>query len=175
MVDKKNLKNEINNKMTDVGHDAKNFLDRFLGDVSKKSATKQILIGASTGWVTGFLTMKVGKVIAISVGGSIILLQIASNEGYINIDWSKITRKANKLADKAEEAITGEGPSWADKADRFIDRKLNQAESVLKKQQKSAKKWYSNFIGDANGPKLNEFHIFLISFASGVAIGLGTA
>lgn len=65
--------------------------------------------------VTGFLTMKVGKIVAVSVGGSIILLQIAANEGYIQIDWNKITKKANKLADKAEEAITGEGPSWADK------------------------------------------------------------
>lgn len=65
--------------------------------------------------VTGFLTMKVGKIVAVSVGGSIILLQIAANEGYITIDWNKITSKANKLADKAEEAITGEGPSWADK------------------------------------------------------------
>lgn len=59
--------------------------------------------------------MKVGKVVAISVGGAIILLQIAANEGYIEIDWNKVTKKANKLADKAEEAITGEGPSWADK------------------------------------------------------------
>lgn len=59
--------------------------------------------------------MKVGKVIAIGVGGSIILLQVASNEGYINIDWNKIGKRANNLADKAEEAITGEGPSWAEK------------------------------------------------------------
>lgn len=43
------------------------------------------------------------------------MLQIASNEGYITIDWSKITKKANKIADKAEEAITGEGPSFAQK------------------------------------------------------------
>ncbi|CRL01784.1 CLUMA_CG015000, isoform A [Clunio marinus] len=175
MVDKKNLKNEINKEMTNVGSEAKNFLDRLLGDVSKKSATKQILIGAGTGWATGFLTMKVGKVVAVSVGGSIILLQIAANEGYIKIDWNKLTSKANKLADKAEEAITGEGPSWADKADRFVDRKLNQAEDLLKKKGKSAKKWYSNFIGDANGPKLNEFHIFVISFAAGVALGIGSA
>jgi FUN14 domain-containing protein 1 len=59
--------------------------------------------------------MKVGKLVAICCGGTIIILQIANNEGYITIDWSKITKKANKLADKAEEAITGEGPSWADK------------------------------------------------------------
>jgi hypothetical protein len=49
-VDKKNLKNEINKGMSNVGDEAKNFLDRLLGDVSKKSATKQILIGAGSGW-----------------------------------------------------------------------------------------------------------------------------
>lgn len=64
--------------------------------------------------------MKVGKIVAISVGGSIILLQIAANEGYIQIDWNKLTNKANKLADKAEEAITGEGPSWADKVSDIV-------------------------------------------------------
>ena len=59
--------------------------------------------------------MKVGKAVAIAVGGSIIILQIASNEGYITIDWNKLLRKADKIADKAEEAISGQGPSWADK------------------------------------------------------------
>lgn len=171
----KNLKNEINKEMSNIGNEAKGILERLLGDVSKKSAAKQILIGTSTGWVTGFLTMKVGKIVAVSVGGSIILLQIAANEGYITIDWNKITKKANKLADKAEEAITGEGPSWADKADRYLDRKLDQAENVLKKKGKAAKKWYSNFIGDERGPKLNEFHIFTLSFVAGLAIGIGTA
>jgi FUN14 domain-containing protein 1 len=32
------------------GENVSSFLDRILGDVSKKSATKQILIGAGTGW-----------------------------------------------------------------------------------------------------------------------------
>lgn len=62
-------------------------------------------------------------------------------------------------------------------ADRFIDRKLDQAESALKKKQKTAKKWYSNLVGDTNGngPKLNELHIFTISFVAGLALGVGTA
>lgn len=60
-------------------------------------------------------------------------------------------------------------------ADRFVDRKLDEAERVLKGKGKQAKKWYSNFIGDSNGAKLNEFHIFVISFAAGVALGMGTA
>lgn len=49
-VDNKNLKNEINKEMSNIGNDAKGFIQRLLGDVSKKSATKQILIGTSTGW-----------------------------------------------------------------------------------------------------------------------------
>lgn len=49
-ADKKNIKNEINKEMSNIGNEAKSFLDRVLGDVSKKSATKQILIGAGSGW-----------------------------------------------------------------------------------------------------------------------------
>jgi FUN14 domain-containing protein 1 len=60
-------------------------------------------------------------------------------------------------------------------ADRFIDRKLDQAEGLLKNKGKAAKKWYTNLIGDDQGPKLNELHIFAMSFAAGVALGIGTA
>lgn len=56
-----------------------------------------------------------------------------------------------------------------------MDRKLDQAEDHLKRQQKVGKKWYSNLVGDARGPKLNELHIFTISFVAGLAIGLGAA
>lgn len=49
-VEKKNIKNEINKEMSNIGNEAKSYLDRFLGDVSKSSATKQILIGAGSGW-----------------------------------------------------------------------------------------------------------------------------
>jgi hypothetical protein len=49
-VDNKNLKNEINKEMSSIGNEAKGFFQQFFRDVSKKSATKQILIGASSGW-----------------------------------------------------------------------------------------------------------------------------
>lgn len=60
-------------------------------------------------------------------------------------------------------------------ADRFVDRKLDQAEKLMKNKGKAARKWYSNFVGDDKGPKLNEFHIFMLSFAAGVAVGIGIA
>jgi len=65
--------------------------------------------------VTGFITMKVGKIAACAVGGGIIMLQIAAHQGYIKINWDKITRKAEKITDKMEEKITGEAPKFMDK------------------------------------------------------------
>ncbi|KAF7286974.1 hypothetical protein GWI33_002818 [Rhynchophorus ferrugineus] len=155
--------------------DAKNFISRFIGDVSKSSATKQIILGASSGWVTGFLAMRVGKSAALALGGGIILLQIANEKGYINVNWDKVNKKIDKVVDKVEEQITGEGPSWMDKvtAERFVDRKINQAEDKLKKNQKKAKNWFSRFSGEEC--KLQDVHIFIMSFAAGIAIGIGSA
>lgn len=174
MSDRKIKKDETNKEIINMS-EAAGILDRFVGDVSKKSATKQILIGAGSGWATGYITMKVGKLAAIAVGGGIILLQIANQQGYIQIDWNKIHKKVDKVTDKVEEAVTGQGPSWADKAERFVDRKLNQAEDTLKKKTKKAQKWYTNLIGDDTGCKINDLHIFVCAFAAGVALGVGTA
>lgn len=60
-------------------------------------------------------------------------------------------------------------------AERYVDRKIDQAEGAMKKGQKKAKKWYSTFIGDDSGPKINNLHIFLVGFTGGVAIGLASA
>lgn len=37
---------------------AKNFIDKILGDVSKESATKQIVIGTASGWYVLFINSK---------------------------------------------------------------------------------------------------------------------
>lgn len=60
-------------------------------------------------------------------------------------------------------------------AERYVDRKLDQAETSLKKSQTTAIKWYSSLIGDESGPKINNLHIFLLGFTGGVAIGLASA
>lgn len=60
-------------------------------------------------------------------------------------------------------------------AERFVDRQLNDAERLLKNKQKKAKKWYTNFIGDESGVKVNDFHIFVCSFAAGVFVGFASA
>lgn len=42
----KELENQVIEKMSSAG----TYLEKFLGDVSKKSATKQIVIGGVSGW-----------------------------------------------------------------------------------------------------------------------------
>lgn len=59
--------------------------------------------------------MRVGKSAALALGGGIILLQIANEKGYINVNWDKVNTKIDKVVDKVEEQVTGEGPSWMDK------------------------------------------------------------
>lgn len=71
--------------------------------------------------VTGFITMKIGKVAACAVGGGIIMLQIAAHQGYIKINWDKVMRKAENITDKVEEKITGEGPNFMDKVRQIFD------------------------------------------------------
>lgn len=64
---------------------------------------------------TGVVTVKIGKIAACAIGGSIIIMQIAAHQGYIKVNWDKVMTKAEKISDKVEEKITGEGPNLMDK------------------------------------------------------------
>lgn len=64
---------------------------------------------------TGYSTMKIGKTAAFLIGSSIILLEVAHEQGLIKIDWSKVSKKVDQVGDKVEEVVTGEGPKWMDK------------------------------------------------------------
>ncbi|XP_076752631.1 FUN14 domain-containing protein 2 isoform X2 [Xylocopa sonorina] len=169
----KKSKDEANKEELDISKEAKSMIDKILGDVSKTSATKQIIIGTTSGWLTGFVTMKVGKIAAFAVGGGIIMLQIAAHQGYIKINWDKIQKKAEKITDKVEEKVTGEGPKLLDKVERFVDKKLDKAEQLLKNGESRTRRWYHSITGDKSF-KTQEIHIFLTSFVAGLALGIAS-
>lgn len=52
---------------------------------------------------------------AFTIGGAIILLELANEQGIIKIDWNRLTRKADQVGDKVQKAVTGEGPKWMEK------------------------------------------------------------
>lgn len=91
--------------MVEAADKAKDFISKFLGDVNKSDATKQILMGAGSGWFSGYLAMRVAKTTAFAVGGGIILLQIANETGFVKVNWKKLNRNLEKVADRVENEL----------------------------------------------------------------------
>lgn len=69
--------------------------------------------------MTGFASAKVGRLAAFTIGGAIILLEIANERGIIKVDWNRLFRKADEVGDKVQEAVTGQGPKWMEKVNNF--------------------------------------------------------
>ncbi|KAI4458786.1 fun14 domain containing [Holotrichia oblita] len=105
-----------------VRDDAKNMITKVMNDISKSSTTQQLLIGTASGWTTGYITMKVGKTAAFAIGGGIILLQIAQNQGYIRIDWDRIRKKAANTTEAVENNLSRNTPTWMDQVKKFISK-----------------------------------------------------
>lgn len=106
----------------EAADDARNAISRFFNNVGKSDATKQLIIGAASGFATGFLSAKAGKAVAVSVGGGIILLQVANDQGLIKVNYNKVNKKIDKVVDKVEQALTGRSATWADKVVNFTKR-----------------------------------------------------
>ncbi|KAK4013649.1 FUN14 domain-containing protein 1 isoform X2 [Daphnia magna] len=105
----------------DVGKEAESLLRYAKKYISEGSHSKQLAVGGVSGWITGYIAMKIGKTIATAVGGSLILLQIANHKGYINVNWSKM----NKDLDCATKKLTRVGsdpsiPQMLDKVQHFV-------------------------------------------------------
>ena len=58
-----------------MARDGEYSVKRVMKDLSKASPPKQLAIGAGTGWLVGYTTMKLGKAVATTIGGTILLLQ----------------------------------------------------------------------------------------------------
>lgn len=56
-----------------------------------------------------------GRLAAFTIGGAIILIEIAHEQGLLKVDWNKVTKKVDQVGDKVQEAVTGEGPKWMEK------------------------------------------------------------
>lgn len=113
--------------MEDIQKEAKSIIDKVVKDVGKASATKQLIIGCTSGWLTGYLMMKVGKAAAVALGGGIILLQVANHNGYIKVDWDKLSKKADQIGDKVEASSSSKGPKLLDKVKRFAQENTYMA------------------------------------------------
>ncbi|KAK4289846.1 hypothetical protein Pmani_037219 [Petrolisthes manimaculis] len=82
-------------------------------DLTNEPFTKQVAVGGLSGWLVGYLSMKVGKVAATVVGGSMLMMQLAVHKGYIKVDWNRVNkdleRNARKLKQEVEANVGGVG------------------------------------------------------------------
>ena len=62
-------------------------------------------VGGVTGWLAGYTTMKLGKMAATAIGGTLLILQIAHHKGYIKVNWDKMTNDSSSMADKLKKKL----------------------------------------------------------------------
>lgn len=105
--------------MVEATDKAKNIISTFFGDVDKSNTNQQILIGAGSGWIAGYLAMRVAKTTAFVVGGGIILLQLASERGFIQVKWSRVNQELEKVLDQMERGSQMDR-TWSDKVVAFL-------------------------------------------------------
>ncbi|KYO45092.1 FUN14 domain-containing protein 2 [Alligator mississippiensis] len=134
-------KNEDSYKVLDLTEYTKNqswwrklFAPHSGSSAEKYNVATQLVIGGVTGWCTGFIFQKVGKLAATAVGGGFFLLQIANHKGYIKVDWKLVERDVNKAKQQLKFHSSGTPliPETKSRADEVI--------TFLKKNEKITEK-----------------------------------
>ncbi|CAL8342042.1 unnamed protein product [Boreogadus saida] len=130
----KDLEEEIYDKVVDLTEYAKRqrWWNRVFGKNSgpiaaKYSVATQIALGGASGWCAGYLCQKVGKVAATAVGGGLLLLQIANNTGYIQVDWKRVEKdvdKAKRQLKKNTDKAVPELNTFMEKSTDFVKKNI---------------------------------------------------
>ena len=105
------------------------FVKNTLNDLQDMSTVNQIVIGGTSGLVTGYVLSRVGKLAAFTIGSTLITLQVAQHLGYIEIRWGKKKSQLEKLKKKALKAAEESG--LTNKNDK-TEQALTQVKSFFK-------------------------------------------
>ncbi|KAM9059818.1 LOW QUALITY PROTEIN: FUN14 domain-containing protein 2-like [Megaptera novaeangliae] len=92
----------------------------------KFSVATQLLIGGVTGWCTGFIFQKVGRLAATALGGGFFLLQLANHTGYIKVDGQRVEKDMKKAKEQLKICKSNQIPTEA-------KSKLEEVVSFVKK------------------------------------------
>ncbi|KAH8421148.1 hypothetical protein KR009_003824, partial [Drosophila setifemur] len=61
-----------------------------MNDFTQRSAYFQIGVGAGSGFLTGYVLLKVSKLAAIAAGGTILIIELGLQAGVVKLDIFKI-------------------------------------------------------------------------------------
>lgn len=110
---RKKSKKDVEVYINDSNKSIFDISDQFRNNTEKG---KNVVIGTFSGWMAGMSVVKIGRVAAFGLGGSVILLHFANELGYINVNWERIKESA------------GQSQAWLDWLFRFV--KQNSCYSV---------------------------------------------
>jgi len=102
-----------------IAEEAETLLRRALNDVKRGSTYKQLGVGAAAGWVTGYLGMKVGKLAAMTLGGSLLLMQVAAHKGYVKVNWKKVNGDLQRIGEKVQDDVQKAAPGALGEVKKF--------------------------------------------------------
>ncbi|KAL1919877.1 uncharacterized protein VTP21DRAFT_1809 [Calcarisporiella thermophila] len=77
--------------------------DELLNTPTKSFSREKITFGALLGFSTGYLVKKLGKLFALFVGASFVVLQILAYHGVVNVQWGKLESLFRKRLAANEE------------------------------------------------------------------------
>jgi len=107
-----------------MSEEAKNTITKFVKDMSKAPAGKQLGVGAAAGWISGYVAMKVGKAAATAIGGSLILLQIAHYKGYVKINWNQLTNDSQTICEQMRDKLSKNTKTGVQKFQEFASQNV---------------------------------------------------
>lgn len=55
---------------------------------------------------------------------------------------------------------------------RYVDKKLDKAEDLLRTKERKAKRWFNRLAGDEDEFVFEEIHVFFASYLIGLALGI---
>lgn len=117
------------NEILDVVNYKDGWLRDMIKDVTKRSTAQQVVIGGVSGWVSGYLFIKVGKLAAITLGTSILVLQIAQHKGYVKIDYSLLQKDVETAKKVLEKQAKDNYPGVLETLKRFFKNNIYLAGS----------------------------------------------
>ncbi|KAH8255418.1 hypothetical protein KR038_002886, partial [Drosophila bunnanda] len=87
-----------------------------MNSLSQRSPYTQIGLGAAGGFITGFVFLKVSKLVALAAGGTILVIQLAVEAGVIELESYEVFQEQRSDQARGELRIAGqthrlEGPN----------------------------------------------------------------
>jgi len=76
-------------------------------DLSRQPTYTQALVGGAAGWMSGFALSRVGKALAVALGGSLLLVHVGNKAGYITVDWERLDKDMKEAQTNINKKFSG--------------------------------------------------------------------